>query len=149
MERIRVLVADDSRAILDAYAAVLGDADAYDAMLEPDVVEVLDGGEAVAAVRHALTSGEPFSVVILDYRMPPGITGLEAAVRIRALDPQVRIVLISGVADVEPEAMIASVPPAGLVSYMRKPVRPPDLLRHIGRLLGFGGAEQPGGAGAV
>lgn len=152
MERIRVLVADDSRAILDAYAAVLGDVEAYDAALEPDAVEivgVLDGEEAVAAVQSARASGEPFSVVILDYRMPPGITGLEAAVRIRALDPLARIVLISGVADVEPETMIAAVPPAGLVSYMRKPVRPAELLRHIGRLLGFGEARQPGEAGAV
>lgn len=156
MKRIRLLVADDSQAILDAYAAVLGDVDSYRAALgefsptgggdpseapEPngiDVVGVLSGEQSVAAVQCSLASRSPFAVAILDYRMPPGITGAEAAVRIRALDPLIRIVLISGVADIEPEEMVALVPPADLVSYMRKPVRPVELLRHVGRLLGFG-----------
>ncbi|HEV7371512.1 response regulator [Arenibaculum sp.] len=156
MKRIRLLVADDSQAILDAYAAVLGDVDSYRAALgdfsrtgegDPsqasgpdgiDVVGVSSGEQSVAAVQCSLASCSPFAAAILDYRMPPGITGVEAAARIRALDPLIRIILISGVADIEPEEMVALVPPADLVSYMRKPVRPVELLRHVGRILGFG-----------
>src|SRR5262249_23297874 len=48
---------------------------------------------AVAAVKDALARNQPFAVVFLDMRMPPGPDGVWAAAQIRELDPAVEIVI--------------------------------------------------------
>ena len=57
---------------------------------------------AVAAVKEALARNEPFAVVFLDMRMPPGPDGVWAAARIRELDPAVEIVMCTAYSDVDP-----------------------------------------------
>jgi CheY-like chemotaxis protein len=52
-------------------------------------VEAGDGEEAVAVFQQT-----PAQVVVMDYNMP-GTHGVEAALRIRALDPQVTVVLLT------------------------------------------------------
>lgn len=49
------------------------------------VDEATDGATAVDAVAKAAQSGKPFDLVVLDWNMP-GLNGIEAARRIRALD---------------------------------------------------------------
>ena len=129
----RVLVADDDAQVLDAYrrvldglaasaAAATSDLDALSAELfgdeaEPcagdallaDVVYCRQGGEAVRQVEDASRSGQPFAIVFLDMRMPPGIDGLETARRIRAVDTHVNIVVVTGYSDHKPAAIAAAV----------------------------------------
>jgi CheY-like chemotaxis protein len=57
-----------------------------------------DGDEAIEVV----TRTEP-DVVVLDYRMPPGIDGLEVARRLRRSHPDLRMVLYSS--HVQPELL--------------------------------------------
>jgi CheY-like chemotaxis protein len=54
-----------------------------------DFLEAGDGESAVALFQQT-----PTQVVVMDYNMP-GIHGVEAALRIRALDPQVTVVLLT------------------------------------------------------
>ena len=71
------------------------------------------GLDAVAAVERALAVGEPYAVAFIDIRMPPGIDGRETAKRIRALDPHINIVIVTGFSDFSPLEISRVAGPAG------------------------------------
>jgi len=141
-ENIRVLIADDDEHILQAYRDAFSDAettqevrvlDALAAELfaskdveddEPrfDVVACSQGDDAISLARKAADGGEPFDVVILDVRMPPGIDGVEAGSQIRELDPDVEIVFVTGFSDVPLEELQRRVPPPMKLHYFNKPL---------------------------
>lgn len=141
-ENIRVLIADDDEHILQAYRDAFSDAettqevrvlDALAAELfaskdvdddEPrfDVVACSQGDDAISLARKAADGGEPFDVVILDVRMPPGIDGVEAGSQIRELDPDVEIVFVTGFSDVPLEELRRRVPPPMKLHYFNKPL---------------------------
>ena len=114
---------DDADA-LDAMAAELWD----DAEPEPVEAEVrfemthaMQGLDAVAAVERALAAGTPFSVVFIDIRMPPGIDGRETAKRIRALDAEINIVIVTGFSDFSPLEVSKVAGPTDKIFYIAKP----------------------------
>ena len=53
--------------------------------------------------------------------MPSGPDGVWAAEQIRAIDPEVEIVIVTAHTDVRPEVIVPRVPPAGKLLYIRKP----------------------------
>ncbi len=57
---------------------------------------VQDGALAVARYRAALDAGEPFTLVVLDLTVPGGMGGKEAARRLLALNPEVKMIVSSG-----------------------------------------------------
>lgn len=123
---LRVLLADDEEAIVHVYSVGLGHYFAraeYDPLRRADLTMCRQGDEAVELVREALDAGEPFDVVVLDVRMPPGIDGVEAARRIRALMPCVQILFVSGFSDYGRSELEELVPPATQMDYVEKPVR--------------------------
>jgi diguanylate cyclase len=77
--------------------------------------------EAVEAVKQSIKVGQPFALVFLDMRMPPGPDGLWAAEQIRALDPRIDLVIVTAYSDVDPEAIAVRVPPAHRLFYVQKP----------------------------
>lgn len=79
------------------------------------------GDAAIEAVRHALERRQPYSAVILELDLPPGTGGIATAQQIRALDPYVNIVIVSGSTDANPENLGKKVPPADKVFFFRKP----------------------------
>jgi diguanylate cyclase (GGDEF)-like protein len=143
----RILVADDDPHVLDAYRrvleALLAGAEAPrsglddlsaelfgDTMAPPaahasaplqDVTYCRQGETAVHEVRAALENGQPFAVVFLDMRMPPGIDGLETARRIRAIDQDVNIVVVTGYSDHRPSAIADAIGVPGKIFYLSKP----------------------------
>ncbi|MGA2862570.1 MAG: EAL domain-containing protein [Steroidobacteraceae bacterium] len=87
-----------------------------------------DGAEAaVAAVKDALAQEQPFAVVFLDMRMPPGPDGVWAAARIRELDPAIEIVICTAYSDVDPCEIGGIVPPEEKLSYLQKPFHPHEV----------------------
>src|SRR5271157_850175 len=82
---------------------------------------------AVAAVRDAIATDDPFAVAFLDMRMPPGPDGVWAAARIRELDPAIEIVLCSAYSDIDPCEMGGIVPPEEKLSYLQKPFHPHEI----------------------
>ena len=54
---------------------------------------------AVPPVKEALARSEPFAVVFLDMRMPPGPDGVWAATQIREVDPAIEIVICTAYSD--------------------------------------------------
>jgi len=144
-EKLRIMAVDDQPDVLDAYRRILvgerpaaSSLDAMQAELfgesapqatadDVDLELVQQGDEAVAAVERALADNRPFSVIFLDVRMPPGPDGVWTAQQIRALDPSVEVVIVTGFSDVEPEAICARVPPPRQLFYLQKPLNPQEI----------------------
>ena len=108
---------------LDAMAADLwGDTPAV-ADEGPDyaLTHVTQGLDAVAEVDRALRAGTPYAVAFIDIRMPPGIDGRETARRIRALDPEINLVIVTGFSDFSPLEISKVAGPADKIFYIAKP----------------------------
>jgi CheY-like chemotaxis protein len=141
-EYIKVLVADDDEHVLECYQEAFGDEDktnqmrALDALTaelfdadadienQPkfEIVSCKQGDDAIKVAEAAQADGQPFDVVILDVRMPPGIDGVEAGSRIRKLDPDVEIIFVTGFSDVPFEELQRRVPPPMHLHYFNKPL---------------------------
>jgi diguanylate cyclase (GGDEF)-like protein len=138
----RVLVVDDDKQIVSEYLHCLGSNFEPDAATTTlgDLEKVLFGEQTdekgsakfevdsrhqgvagVAAVEEAVRAGRPYAIVFLDIRMPPGINGVEAATRIRKIDPNINIVLVSGSLLPEPEKLGKQIPPADRIFFFKKP----------------------------
>ncbi len=63
--------------------------------------EATQGEEAVDIVRQLKSKQESISIAFIDMRMPPGINGLETALKIRALDPCVYIVIVTAFSHID------------------------------------------------
>ena len=150
---IRVLVVDDEAAIRDAYRQIFDEPqpgsqnDARRSLgaklfggvagrqpdrtsksaLNFDAVYCEGAETAVAAVQAALDANQPFAVVFLDVRMPPGPDGVWAASRIRELDPAVEIAVCTAYSDVDPGDIGGRVPPDDKLSYLQKPFHPHEV----------------------
>jgi diguanylate cyclase (GGDEF)-like protein len=160
-QRYRLLVADDEPALLGAYRRVFrdfladGDEDAasdFDQLSaelfagapagpeqheDPCIEEVTyhrQGEAAVAAVEAACAEGRPFAMAFLDMRMPPGIDGLETARRIRAVDPDINILIVTGYSDHRPGEIARVVGSPDKLFYLVKPFEPSEM-RQLTRAL--------------
>ncbi len=153
-QRVRVLVADDDDMVLDCYkdafdaeseassteevkaldAELFGDSPTEEPSVDFDIVSCHQGAEAVSLTKNAIKSGDPFDVIILDIRMPPGINGVEAGKQIRDLDPEVSIIFVSGFSDIPPDQLGNEVPPPEKVYYYSKPLSFEELAHTAGQL---------------
>jgi len=138
----RILVVDDDQMLIDEYVRCLAEdfdedhaattfSDLEKVLFGEDTneqgaarfdVETQNQGEAaVEAVKAAIGRGEPFSIVFIDIRMPPGMDGIAAARQIRELDPNVNIVIVTGSVGLEPENLGSDIPPADKIFFFKKP----------------------------
>lgn len=89
----------------------------------------MQGLDAVAAVQAALDTGARYSVAFIDIRMPPGIDGKETARRIRALDPDVNLVIVTGFSDHSPLEISRVAGPPDKIFYIAKPFEAEEVLQ--------------------
>ena len=140
---MRILIVDDEPAMHDSYRRCFAPQDnsASDAIndlaaelfddapvqacdedqVRFDAVHCMQGLDAVAAVEQAIAEGDPFAVAFIDVRMPPGIDGKETATRIRALDPNINLVIVTGFSDFSPIEISKAAGPADKIFYIAKP----------------------------
>ena len=137
---MRILIVDDEPAIHDSYrrcfavdtvesgtlaamASELWGEESEPAACGPafKATHCMQGSEAIAAVERASAEGDPYSVAFLDVRMPPGIDGRETARRIRALDPDIHLVIVTGYSDFPPVEITRVAGPADKIFYIAKP----------------------------
>ena len=109
-----VLVVDDEESVRSATRRMLEN-------LGYDVLTASDGFEAVEQVR---VSGPQLCAVLLDLTMPR-MDGAEAFLEMRALQPALRVLLMSGFAEQQALARFAG---QGLTGFLQKPFKP-DRLR--------------------
>ena len=141
---MKILIVDDEAAVQGAYrhaleksqtsragealsslAAGLFDDQAPDAAAEPadalNLTIASQGLDAVALVAEALADNRPFQVAFIDIRMPPGIDGKETARRIRLLDPDINLVIVTGYSDHSVTDIASVAGPADKIFYIAKP----------------------------
>jgi CheY-like chemotaxis protein len=106
MSAVRVLVVDDDAEVRETMQDIL-ELEGYDVTLASS------GEEALAAFEI-----DSFPVVLLDIRLP-GIDGIETLERIKALNGDTRVIMITGLEnpDVAPDAMTK-----GAEAVFRKPL---------------------------
>ena len=90
--RERILVMDDEEALRKLLRTVLTN-------LGYEVRLARDGAEAIAFYQEAKTAGTHFDAVLLDLTVSGGMGGIEAAARLRELDPAVKLIVSSGYSD--------------------------------------------------
>ena len=116
MHTPRLLIVDDSKMSRMMISRIVAE-------MRPDwaVTEAASGGEALSAMESA-----PPTYVSLDVNMP-GMSGLEAAGRIRMHYPEVRVVLCT--ANIQ-DAVRQSAEQAG-VKFVAKPITPESVARMV------------------
>jgi CheY-like chemotaxis protein len=138
----RVLIIDDTEAIHTDFRRVLcperneeqdaleqlegalfGQASAGAMSSEPkfEVDSAYQGQDGVTKVRQALAEGRPYSLVFLDYRMPPGWNGAETLRQLRKLSPSLQVVIFSAYSDYSWEEIAQEFGRSRLLSELRKP----------------------------
>jgi DNA-binding NarL/FixJ family response regulator len=113
LRRLKVLVADDHRLMLEAIRSSLEQA---------DFIEIVGETQSGAQVAPLVHQTQP-DVVLLDIRMP-GLDGLAVLDLIRKRYPDVKVVLLSGVED--PHVIQAGLA-RGACAFVAKTVDPGDL----------------------
>ncbi|MBI1734914.1 MAG: response regulator [Candidatus Rokubacteria bacterium] len=100
----RILIVEDDRRISSLLA---------DLLRSDHAVRVVDDGETAVAT---LTADRP-DVVLLDVNLP-GVSGLEVLKYVRAFDPRVPVIMITGTSD---EVAITTALMRGAFAYIPKP----------------------------
>jgi CheY-like chemotaxis protein len=145
----RILIIDDSEAIHIDFRRVLtpekskgqGLLDSMEEELfgtqltrpaEPefDVDSAFQGKEALALVQQALAEGRPYSLIFLDYQMPPGWSGVETLRQLRKIAPNVPVVFFSAYSDYSWEEITQEFGSSPLLVELRKPFNSLEM-RHL------------------
>ncbi len=116
-ENRKVLVIDDDPLLLDRYQQILSPqkrlkremdelselvGDPQEAVTHTSGFELTlasQGEEGIALAQEAFDQHSPYAVAFIDMRMPPGIDGLETANRLRKVDPDIYLVIVSAYSD--------------------------------------------------
>jgi DNA-binding NarL/FixJ family response regulator len=126
---IRVLIADDHAVVREGLRAFLALQDDVEV-----VAEAADGEEAVAAAERLTPD-----VALVDLVMPR-VDGIEAIRRIRAAQPQTRVIVLTSFVD--EDKMLPAVR-AGASGYLLKDVQPQELVGAIRTVHGGGTLLHP------
>ena len=150
----RILIIDDDQDIWRAYRMVLNpdelppdsssakisqllsnSQDEATALNEPsfDLSFASQGLEGYQMVEAAMAL-EPFAMAFVDVRMPPGWGGMETAIKIRQLDPNIELVIVTAYSDHTMEEIVRAVGRSDKLLFLRKPIDP-DEVRQIARCL--------------
>ncbi len=113
-----VLIVDDDAGLRESFRLILEDG--Y------ELVEAADGRQALEIVRH-----REIDLVLLDIRLPE-MDGIEVLERIKAMDEQVEVVLVTAVKTVRTAVAAMKL---GAFDYLTKPFEEDDLLAVVRRAL--------------
>ena len=111
--RLRVLLADDHRLILDSVRNALEESGEFEI-----VGEAMTGNQVLTLVKRTLPD-----VVVLDIRMP-GMDGLVCLDQIKKRNPEIKVIVLSASTD---QKLIENVLKRGASAYIVKSVNPIDL----------------------
>lgn len=150
----RIIVIDDQESILDDYLMILTpprtdsakkkkkreleellfgkpmaapvaipdiDADHY------EVETAIQGREGFEKVKKAREAGSPFALAFIDIRMPPGWDGIETSKRIREIDREIEIVIVTAYSDRDRREIIRKVGMPERLLYIKKPFDPDEI----------------------
>ena len=134
----RVLIVDDDEGIHDDFTEILlpraarGNDDLATAFVGreerqddflPDfeLLHACSGEQAYEMVRRGRESGRPVAAAFVDIGMPPGMNGVDTLRRMRAVDAEVEIVLMTAYTDKSLSAIVGDMELLHKLLYLRKP----------------------------
>ncbi|NOY61497.1 MAG: sigma-54-dependent Fis family transcriptional regulator [Calditrichaeota bacterium] len=115
---MRILVVDDDKNICDSLSWILKQ--------EGHIVSTCSSGEAALKT----TENEPFDVAFMDLMMP-GMGGLNALPKILTTQPQLKIFMISGQADISTAVRATKL---GAYDFLEKPLNPEKVILEIKKI---------------
>jgi DNA-binding NarL/FixJ family response regulator len=118
VSHLRIIIADDHAVVRAGLKALLEN--------QPDFTVVAEAGSGEEAVEQALIY-QP-DVILMDIRMPGGISGIEACERILKEQAQARIIMLTSYAEDE---LVMDAIRAGAVGYVLKRVDSEKLIDDI------------------
>jgi len=146
-----LLIIDDDPGVREAYQEILGFQESQNILAAGAALFGADDGPREARPRQSfrlsvcergeqgveeiaahLNTDAPVSVAFIDMKMP-GIDGAETARRIWALDPRVRIVIVTAYSEHTPDDIIRAIGREDIF-YLRKPFNPEEI-RQFARVL--------------
>lgn len=83
--------------------------------------DAFQGDEAVRMVQAAVNAGDPYSLIFMDVRMPPGIDGIEAIEQIWKIDPYVEVVICTAYSDYSWDKIVLKLGQNDNLLFIRKP----------------------------
>ena len=133
----RVLVVDDQREIHQDFEEMLTPgvtgastddlADAFASEVDESflpkfqLLHARSGAEAYDIIKVAIEADNPIAVAYIDIRMPPGMDGIETTRRIRAIDENIEIVLMTAYTDKSLGEIVREMDLLHKLLYIRKP----------------------------
>jgi two-component system NtrC family sensor kinase len=135
----RILVVDDNPAIHSDFKKILCPATADNLILDGVEADIFgqakkkpvptgfqvdsasQGQEGFALVEQSVTTNQPYSVVFMDVRMPPGWDGIETTARIWGIAPDIQIVICTAYSDYSWEEMITRLGISDRLVILKKP----------------------------
>jgi len=141
----KILIIDDDENILRDYESILeikenekdNDLDMIKDFLEMkpnqenkinyEIEYASQGEERYKKILNAFNQGIPFALVFLDMRMPPGWDGLKTAKKIRELDTNIEIVIVTAFADVPRSELVSEIGHVDKLLYLKKPFAPEEI----------------------
>ena len=115
----RILIVDDEEIVIKSCLRILGGGDYY--------VEVAhDGREALRKIEE-----NPYDVIILDIMMP-NMDGLEVLRRVKETHPDVDVIMMTGLSQVE---TVVQARKFGACDFISKPFEPDELKLVVQRAL--------------
>jgi len=143
-ENNRILIVDDDPGVRATYQSILSARDSEnivakgaDLFGEPapsiqsapvkeyDLSLASRGEEGVSLVEKAMEEKKPFAAAFVDMKMP-GIDGAETARQIWAIDPRIKIVIVTAYSEYTPDDIIRVTGRDDLF-YLRKPFNPEEI----------------------
>ncbi len=92
------------------------------------------GEQAIMAIEESLQEDNPFAIAFLDVRMPPGIDGIVTGERIRKLDPDIEIVIVTAYSDTDVDEIARRIPPLDKLLFILKPFHPIEVVQFTAAL---------------
>jgi two-component system, NtrC family, sensor kinase len=141
----RILIIDDDQGIRDTFADILRPQEVNQTIalgnqlfgslkalekssdIHYELSMAQDGHQGIQCVRDALRLEKPFAVAFIDMKMP-GINGAETSKKILALDPEIKIVIVTAYSEYTAEDIIEIIGNENIF-YLRKPFNSEEILQ--------------------
>jgi FixJ family two-component response regulator len=124
METYRVLIVDDQREVRRVLRSAINTLGSE--------IEVIDVPSAEEALLEMSTTAS-FDLLVVDILLP-GMSGLELLEKLQGKNPDMRVILVTGVMDTKTRQQVAD---AGACAFFLKPIETADFLDAVERCLGI------------
>ena len=135
----RILIVDDNPAIhddfrkvlggdlrpqpelLEAEAALFGDALPPSSKLDFELDSAYQGQEALEKIKQAMQTGRPYAAAFVDVRMPPGWDGIETVKRLWEVDADLQVIICTAYSDYSWDEMLQKLGSSDNLVILKKP----------------------------